>query len=224
MSRQSSSTCANVVATDPVSTSTSALRPRTATGAALLLDRVGTGRNDDRTHGRAARRPRRCPRIWPKNRGPATALSCAAPSAATSSGSRRCWLVAGGSGVVPLMAMIRARAATDSDAEMRLLFSSRSLNEVIYRGELEMAARGGLAVVHTLTRSQPADWTGYAGRVDAEIAGRDRAATGRAAARLHVRTDAVRRSGGRGTRAARARAAADQDGTLRTHGGLRWTR
>ena len=80
-------------------------------------------------------------------------------------------LVAGGSGVVPLMAMIRARTAADSDAEMRLLFSSGSWEDVIYRDELEMAARGGVAVVHTLTRSQPDGWTGYARRVDAEMLG-----------------------------------------------------
>ena len=78
-------------------------------------------------------------------------------------------LVAGGSGVVPLMAMIRARAAAGSDAEMRLLFSSRSWVDVIYREELERLAGGGLTVVHTLTRSQPAGWTGYARRVDREM-------------------------------------------------------
>ena len=75
-------------------------------------------------------------------------------------------LVAGGAGVSPLMAMIRTRAAAGSDAEMRLLYSSRSWDEVIYRAELERLAGDGLAVVHTLTRSRPPDWTGYAGRVD----------------------------------------------------------
>jgi ferredoxin-NADP reductase len=78
-------------------------------------------------------------------------------------------LVAGGSGVVPLMAMIRTRAAAGSDAEMRLLFSSRTWDDVIYREELERLAGGGLAVVHTLTRSQPAGWTGNARRVDREM-------------------------------------------------------
>jgi len=78
-------------------------------------------------------------------------------------------LVAGGSGVVPLMAMIRARAVAGSDIDARLLFSSRSWEEVIYRGELERLGGGGLTVVHTLTRSQPPGWAGYARRVDAEM-------------------------------------------------------
>jgi ferredoxin-NADP reductase len=78
-------------------------------------------------------------------------------------------LVAGGSGVVPLMAMIRARDAAGSDAETRLLFSSRAWEDVIYRNELEQLGGDGLTVVHTLTRSQPPGWTGYARRVDAEM-------------------------------------------------------
>ena len=81
-------------------------------------------------------------------------------------------LVAGGSGVVPLMAMIRTRVAAGSSAEMRLLFSSRSWDEVIYRDELErLTGDTGLTIVHTLTRSQPPSWSGYARRVDAEILG-----------------------------------------------------
>jgi ferredoxin-NADP reductase len=78
-------------------------------------------------------------------------------------------LVAGGSGVVPLMAMIREREAARSDVETRLVFSSRGWDDVIYRDELERLAGGGLAVVHTLTRSQPPGWTGYARRVDADM-------------------------------------------------------
>jgi ferredoxin-NADP reductase len=78
-------------------------------------------------------------------------------------------LVAGGSGVVPLMAMIRARAAAGSDAEARLLFSSRGWDEVIYRDELERLGGGGLTVVHTLTRSRPPGWNGYARRVDVDM-------------------------------------------------------
>ncbi len=78
-------------------------------------------------------------------------------------------LVAGGSGVVPLMAMIRARAAAGSDVDTRLLFSSRSWEDVIYREELERLGGDGLTVVHTLTRSQPPGWTGYARRVDADM-------------------------------------------------------
>ena len=78
-------------------------------------------------------------------------------------------LVAGGSGVVPLMAMIRARAVAGSDVDTRLLFSSRSWEDVIYREELERRGGDGLTFVHTLTRSQPPGWTGYARRVDAEM-------------------------------------------------------
>jgi ferredoxin-NADP reductase len=78
-------------------------------------------------------------------------------------------LVGGGSGVVPLMAMIRVRDAAGSDAETRLLLSSRGWEDVIYREELERMDSDGLHVVHTLTRSQPRGWTGYARRVDAEM-------------------------------------------------------
>ena len=78
-------------------------------------------------------------------------------------------LVGGGSGVVPLMAMARARAAAVSDAEMRLLASWRSWDDVIYRDELARLEGGGLTVVHTLTRARPPGWTGYARRVDAAM-------------------------------------------------------
>jgi ferredoxin-NADP reductase len=78
-------------------------------------------------------------------------------------------LVAGGSGVVPLMAMVRLRAAAGSDTDTRLLLSSRGWDDVIYREELERLNGNGLTVVHTLTRSQPPGWTGYARRVDAEM-------------------------------------------------------
>jgi len=78
-------------------------------------------------------------------------------------------LIGGGSGVVPLMAMIRERAATGSNVDMRLLLSSRTAEDVIYRDELERLAAAGLTVTHTLTRSTPAGWTGYTRRVDAEM-------------------------------------------------------
>jgi ferredoxin-NADP reductase len=78
-------------------------------------------------------------------------------------------LVGGGSGVVPLMAMIRLRRDAGSDAETRLLLSSRGWDDVIYRDELERLGGDGLTVVHTLTRSQPPGWTGYARRVDAAM-------------------------------------------------------
>jgi ferredoxin-NADP reductase len=82
-------------------------------------------------------------------------------------------LVGGGSGVVPLMAMIRHRAAAGSVAPVRLLYSSRSLEDVIYPEELDrLATQGdGLEVLHTLTRAQPAGWSGYSRRIDAEMLG-----------------------------------------------------
>ena len=78
-------------------------------------------------------------------------------------------LVGGGSGVAPLMAMIRHRAAAGSGVPTRLLYSSRSYEEIIYREELETLAAGdeALEVFHTLTRSRPEGWTGYDRRIDA---------------------------------------------------------
>jgi ferredoxin-NADP reductase len=78
-------------------------------------------------------------------------------------------LVGGGSGVVPLMAMVRLRAATGDKTEMRLLLSSRGWDDVIYGEELQRLDGGGLTVVHTLTRSQPPGWTRFARRVDTEM-------------------------------------------------------
>jgi ferredoxin-NADP reductase len=79
-------------------------------------------------------------------------------------------LVAGGSGVVPLMSMIRQRAASGDRTPTRLLYSSRTYEDVIYREELEQPA-DGLEVFHTLTRSQPPGWTGYSRRIDKEMIG-----------------------------------------------------
>jgi ferredoxin-NADP reductase len=80
-------------------------------------------------------------------------------------------LVGGGSGVVPLMSMARHRAAAGGTASTRLVYSSRSLEDVIYREELDsLAGRGdGFEVVHTLTREQPPGWAGYARRIDREL-------------------------------------------------------
>jgi ferredoxin-NADP reductase len=77
-------------------------------------------------------------------------------------------LVGGGSGVVPLRAMIRHRQRSGSDAAVRLLYSSRTLGDVIYRAELDELG-DGLEVVHTLTRAQPPGWTGHARRVDRQL-------------------------------------------------------
>ena len=76
-------------------------------------------------------------------------------------------LVAGGSGVVPFRSMVRHWAAGDHVTVLRLIYSSRSLREVIYRAELaELAAEEGLDVRLALTREWPDDWEGYRGRVD----------------------------------------------------------
>jgi ferredoxin-NADP reductase len=81
------------------------------------------------------------------------------------------FLVAGGSGIAPLAAMIRHRAATGSEAPCRLLYSSRSREETIFADELDRlaASDGSLAVIETLTRSQPPGWTGYARRIDDDM-------------------------------------------------------
>ena len=77
-------------------------------------------------------------------------------------------LVAGGSGVVPLMAMARHRARVGMTIPTRLVFSSRGYDEIIYREELDrLAAAGdGFDVIHTLTRQQPPGWTGFTRRID----------------------------------------------------------
>ena len=79
-------------------------------------------------------------------------------------------LIAGGSGLVPLMAMLRHRSAQRSTLDARLLVSARSEPDLFYRAELERLAEGeGLSVQTTLTREQPRGWTGFARRVDAEM-------------------------------------------------------
>jgi ferredoxin-NADP reductase len=80
-------------------------------------------------------------------------------------------LIGGGSGIVPLMAMIRHRGAVRSTVRTRLLYSSRSRDEVIYRDELDDLPRrdGGLEVTCTLTRRQPPGWAGYARRIDVDL-------------------------------------------------------
>ena len=79
-------------------------------------------------------------------------------------------LVAGGSGVVPLMAMIRHRAAAGREVPARLLYSSRTFEDIIYREELDQLAQDpGLEVFHTLTRSQPEGWAGHRRRIDSTL-------------------------------------------------------
>jgi ferredoxin-NADP reductase len=77
-------------------------------------------------------------------------------------------LIAGGSGIVPLMAMLRHRDRRNSRAPALLLYSSRSLEDLIYREELDAMARCDphLRVVNTLTRKQPEGWMGHRRRID----------------------------------------------------------
>ena len=82
-------------------------------------------------------------------------------------------LVGGGSGVVPLMSMLRHRALAAPEVRALLLYSSRSADDVIYRAELDLAAneQPSLTVLHTLTRAQPEGWSGYRRRVDEAMIG-----------------------------------------------------
>ena len=81
------------------------------------------------------------------------------------------FLIAGGSGIAPLMAMLRHRAAVGNHVPALLLYSSRTFADIIYREELDQlaAASDGPSVVHTLTRQLPAGWTGPARRVDRDM-------------------------------------------------------
>jgi ferredoxin-NADP reductase len=74
-------------------------------------------------------------------------------------------LIAGGSGVVPLRAILRHRQRSGSTVPARLLYSSRSLEDVIYRNELNQY-QASADVRYTLTRRQPPGWGGFSGRVD----------------------------------------------------------
>ena len=76
------------------------------------------------------------------------------------------FLVAGGSGIVPLMAMLRVRRAAGAMVPAKLLYSARTAADVIYRDEL---ADIGADIVQTLTRAQPPGWQGYSRRVDLEL-------------------------------------------------------
>jgi ferredoxin-NADP reductase len=83
-------------------------------------------------------------------------------------------LIAGGSGVVPLMSMLRTRRIAGSPVPARLLYSSRTAQDIIYRNELDrlVAQMDGFSLVHTLTRGAPAAWRGEVRRVDREMLAR----------------------------------------------------
>jgi ferredoxin-NADP reductase len=79
-------------------------------------------------------------------------------------------LIAGGSGLVPLMAMLRHRSLRGSTVDTRLLLSSRSATDVLYRDELtRLDSSERLVVRKTFTREPPPGWTGFARRVDGEM-------------------------------------------------------
>lgn len=81
------------------------------------------------------------------------------------------YLIGGGSGIVPLMSMIRHHKATGSDVPLRLLYSSRSQNDVIYSEELSrlQASNGKIEIFCTFTHQVPPGWTGYARLIDAQM-------------------------------------------------------
>ena len=80
------------------------------------------------------------------------------------------FLVGGGSGVVPLRAMLRHHRAIGSVVNVRLLYSARTYKDIIYRDELmQLAEAGEVDVQFTLTREQPKGWDGYARRIDREL-------------------------------------------------------
>ena len=131
-------------------------------------------------------------------------------------------LVGGGSGVAPLMAMMRHHARTGSSAAMQLVYSARSLDDVIYRDELHtLAGSGNRAVTVTLTREASPQWTGSSRPRRYRPARRGWVATTGSTPLLRLWTVAVRRSGQRRARRPRPRRHPGQDRTLRTHRSMR---
>jgi ferredoxin-NADP reductase len=78
-------------------------------------------------------------------------------------------LVAGGSGVVPFRSIVRHHAEVDSDVQLRLLYSARNIDDVLYHDELERLAAADVDVRFTLTRAWPDGWQGYRGRIDGKL-------------------------------------------------------
>jgi ferredoxin-NADP reductase len=89
-------------------------------------------------------------------------------------GARPLMLVAGGSGIVPLMAMLRTRRIAGDQGAVRLLYSSRSHDQILYLAELDALARAPFSpgIVHTLTRETPPGWEGERGRIDRSMLAR----------------------------------------------------
>ena len=78
-------------------------------------------------------------------------------------------LVGGGSGVVPLRAILRHHRAVESTVPTRLLYSARTLDDVIYHDELAQLTNDDVEVHFTLTRTQPARWPGFGRRIDSGL-------------------------------------------------------
>jgi ferredoxin-NADP reductase len=78
-------------------------------------------------------------------------------------------LVGGGSGVVPLMAMLRHHAALDHQGAMQLVYSARTTQDLLYREELGRLVSPHRAVTTTLTRQRSPGWSGRQGRVDGDL-------------------------------------------------------
>lgn len=81
------------------------------------------------------------------------------------------FLVGGGSGVAPLMAIVRTRTYSRDRTPVRLLYSARTVNELLYSAELDALAEAGdgFELVYTLTRGAPEGWTGEQRRIDREM-------------------------------------------------------
>ena len=132
-------------------------------------------------------------------------------------------LVGGGSGIVPLMSILRHRVAAGSDAEVRLLASWRTAADIIYAAELERLGQlDGVEITHTLTRDAPRGVDGPPRAHRRGDAGRGGLGAEGRAAELRVRADRPRRGGRDRARRARPRARTDQDRALRTNRRLRW--
>ena len=80
-------------------------------------------------------------------------------------------LVGGGSGAAPLMAILRARIHAGDRTPVRLLYSARTVDELLYRAELDALAEAGdgFELIYTLTRGAPDGWTGEQGRIGREM-------------------------------------------------------
>ena len=81
------------------------------------------------------------------------------------------FLIAGGSGVVPLASMVRLRSLRGATVPTRLLYSARAEEALYYRAEFDALAanRTGFGITYSLTRERPAGWSGFRRRVDREM-------------------------------------------------------